>query len=158
MNATTLDVAADHLLVEELEVIANQTSTAERFAFEKGFERGRQSVFDDMNNECKTWVDAAQLAAEFFYSKAQELPNVGEFQQLRVGFNFTMGGPGVLAVLSSQKVEVLPVLRQLARNLEDAILERTGIDVFICSMATDAPDQDRISHEFPIYRMQVSDG
>jgi hypothetical protein len=137
----------------DLQALANISVGAERFAYEKGFEHGRQSIRDDFGAECETWIDAAKLAAELYQKIVLEkLPEVGEFDSVRVGFNFTMGGPGVLAILPASKSDKLIELRAFARALEAAVLEHTSVDLFICTIATDAPDRERIAHDFPIYR------
>lgn len=139
--------------INDLELFANRDATTERFAYDQGFLHGRQSFFEELGAELSSQIETAKTAAELYQNAAKSLvPEVGEFLDLRVGMSHTMGGLGVLAIIPASQADLLKRLRKVARLVERHITDRENVDVFICNIAADTADRDRIAYDFPIYR------
>lgn len=140
--------------IAELESVANIDCAHERFVYDAGFLNGRQSILEDMTAEFEKRLESAKLAAEVYLIVAKrQISEFDSFNSLRVGFNQTMGGLGILAIIPASDEIHLKQLRKISRSVERFFAERHNVDISICNLASDKLDAERIASDFPIFRV-----
>jgi hypothetical protein len=150
-TATELSDATQQII--DLERYCNFSVAMERFAYEVGVLHGKQEFFKELNAEIEKQLEKAAGAAEIYQNAAaDQIEGFERFSQLRVGLNPSCGGVAILAIVPEAQVAQLKALRRLSRDVERFMWSHRELDVAIWTMATDAPDQDRIAHDFPLFQ------
>ena len=137
--------------VQELEQIANQGSTHEKFVFDLGVRHGRQLAISEMSEDFREKLSKTQEAAIAFQKLVSaKISDFESFRDLRAGYQMAEGYQ-VLALLPEVWTPRLSEFRQYARNVETFYWEKHEIEISILTMASDSPDKEKISRAFPTY-------